>query len=569
MAEIRSSTEDRVAPPLVVDDPSRFAWDNEADVIVVGFGGAGLSAAIQARESGAGVIAIDRFAGGGATRYSGGVYYAGGGTKYQREGGVNDTPEEMFKYLRAEGTPLTDATLRRLCERSVADFEWIEAHGVPFAGNPYFKKTAYPPHPHYLYYSGNEATPAFMDKSRPAPRGHRPMVSGFGGYLYYEKLSAVASRLGVRFFPHTPARRLILDRDRQVIGIEVNAIPEELWNKRDELYAKVSPMKPLNAKRAQRAIDACNAMEAAVSAPKRFRARAGVILATGGFVNNVDMLRKYRRVLGDNYLGIQRLGSMGCDGSGIAMGQSVGGATQLMERMFLARMIAPPEAFLGGVIVNSTGQRFVNEDAYTSIVGNAIAEQDQSGMAWLILDATHFWQAIKQSLFPGKNVFLIYGAPALMNIFLGGTKRGTSLRALAKKCGVDPAGLESTIAAFNANTGDGAIDPLGKSPDKLKLIRGSSYYAVNVSISNKFAPAWVFTLGGLEVEQETGLVRNVDGRPIRGLYAAGRTAVGLCSMAYNMSGSSIADTVFSGRRAAVHAVSGMNSTKAPATGTEP
>jgi len=157
MAEIRSSTEDRVAPPLVVDDPSRFAWDNEADVIVVGFGGAGLSAAIQARESGAGVIAIDRFAGGGATRYSGGVYYAGGGTKYQREGGVNDTPEEMFKYLRAEGTPLTDATLRRLCERSVADFEWIEAHGVPFAGNPYFKKTAYPPHPHYLYYSGNEA----------------------------------------------------------------------------------------------------------------------------------------------------------------------------------------------------------------------------------------------------------------------------------------------------------------------------------------------------------------------------------------------------------------------------
>ena len=559
MSNRRPSTENPIASPLVVDDPSAFSWDYETDVVVVGFGGAGLSAAIQARESGAEVIAIDRFAGGGATRYSGGVFYAGGGTKYQREGGVEDTPDEMFKYLRAEGTPLTDETLRRFCESSVSDFEWGEGHGVPFAGNPYFKKTAYPPHPHYLYFSGNEATPAFKEKARPAPRGHRPAVSGFGGYLYYEKMSQVALGVGVRFFPHTPGRRLIVDTDGRVVGIEANAIPEELWKKHAELYAQVSPMKPLNAKRAQRAIEACNAMEATVSSPKRFRARGGVILATGGFVNNLEMLRKYRSILGENYLGIQRLGSMGCDGSGIALGESVGGTTQLMERMFLARMIAPPEAFLSGVIVNSKGQRFVNEDAYTSIVGNAISEQDNSGMAWLILDAAHFWQAIKQSLFPGKNVFLIYGAPALINIFLGGTKRGRSLRVLAKKCGVDPRGLESAIAAFNANTGDGAIDPMGKSPDKLKPIIGSSYYAVNVSLSNKFAPAWVFTLGGLDVDQETGLVKNRNGKPIPGLYAAGRSAVGLCSMNYNMSGSSIADTVFSGRRAAAHAARGINS----------
>lgn len=544
--------------PLVVANAAAIAWDDEADVVVVGFGGAGVAAAIEARDSGVDVLAIDRFGGGGATHYSGGIYYAGGGTKQQREAGFDDTPEEMFKYLRAEGTPLTDETLKRFCEGSAAELAWVESHGVPFSGAVYLKKTAYPPDPYYLFYSGNEMIPAFKAKSKPAPRGHRPATTGFGGHLHYSRLREAALGKGVRLLSHAPVQRLIVDSSGRVIGVEVNALPESLWKQHEALYAIVSPWKPLNADRAQRAIEQCAALEAGVDAPRRIRARGGVILSTGGFVNNLERLKEQRPVLADKYLGIQRLGSLGCDGSGIALGQSAGGTTQLMDRMFLGRSITPPDAFVYGLIVNSRGERFINEDAYNSIVGNAISEQPDGAMAWLILDDSHFWSGVRKSIFPGKGMFVAWGLPALINIALGGTRRGGSLRALGKKCGVDPAGLERTVAAFNANTGDDAIDPLGKSPDKLKPLQGRSWYAVNVSLSNKFSPTWAFTLGGLDVDQDSGLVRTGDGQTIPGLYAAGRAAVGLCSQNYNMSGSSVADTVFSGRRAGRHAARGVN-----------
>ena len=108
--------------PLRVDNPDSIAWSDAADVVVVGFGGAGVAAALQAIESGASVLAIDRFEGGGATAYSGGVIYAGG-TRYQRQSGFDDTPEEMFKYLQAEGSAVGPETLRRFCEGSNADLE--------------------------------------------------------------------------------------------------------------------------------------------------------------------------------------------------------------------------------------------------------------------------------------------------------------------------------------------------------------------------------------------------------------------------------------------------------------
>ena len=69
------------------------AWDDQADVVVVGFGGAGACAAIEAARNGAEVLVLDRFTGGGATAASGGVVYAGGGTSVQRATGVPMRPQ--------------------------------------------------------------------------------------------------------------------------------------------------------------------------------------------------------------------------------------------------------------------------------------------------------------------------------------------------------------------------------------------------------------------------------------------------------------------------------------------
>jgi 3-oxo-5alpha-steroid 4-dehydrogenase len=533
--------------PLKIDHPDSVSWSDSADVVVVGFGGAGVAAALESVANGADTLAIDRFAGGGATAFSGGVIYAGA-TKYQRESGVNDTPDEMFKYLSAEGSAVSPETLRRYCEGSAADLAWLDEHGVPHGANAYFEKTSFPPHGYWIYYSGNEKLPEFSSQAKPAPRGHRVLVEGFGGALHFERLSASAKAKGVRLLLHAPVTRLVVDAAGTVHGVEVNALPQALWESHQKLYKQVSPWRPFNGDRAERAIAAGAKLESTVTERRLIRARRGVVLASGGFIYNLTTLRQYQPALADNYRNLLRLGSMGDDGSGMELGVSAGGTTTLMEHVCVARIIAPPIAFPRGIIVNAAGQRFVNEDAYAFIVGGAVAAQPGGGTAWLILEARDFWLGLKQSLFPGKGLFLLWGAPAVMNILLGGTRRARSLAALAAKCGIDNAGLQRTVGAYNEQARHGRPDALGKFPELTTPIAKGPYYAVNQSLGNRFAPAQAFTLGGLEVNEATGNVNRADGSAIKGLYAAGRVAIGLCSKGY-MSGLSIADTVFSGRRA--------------------
>ena len=88
-------------------------------------------------------------------------------------------------------------------------------------------------------------------------------------------------------------------------------------------------------------------------------------------------------------------------------------------------------------------------------------------------------------------------------------------------------------------------------PDMQPLTQGP-FYAMDISVDSRFLPLPIMSFGGLRVEEESGLVLDAQGKPIEGLYAAGRTAVGVASQTY-VSGLSFADCVFSGRRAARHA----------------
>lgn len=540
------ANQDAALKPLTVQSAEDLAWDDTADVVVVGFGGAGVVAAIQARECGASVITIDRFAGGGATAYSGGVIYAGG-TRYQRESGYEDTPDEMYKYLEAQGSAVRPETLKRFCEGSNGDVEWLSGHGVPYGSNAFEEKTAFPPDNYWLYYSGNEKMPAYAEKATPAPRGHRVAHKGFAGHLHFRKLREAAMALGVKLLAHAPVTRLVVDGSGTVIGVEVNALPEILWEKHQALYKVVHPWLPFNGKRAERAIAAAKQLEQSVQQPRLIRARRGVILSTGGFNHNREMVAEHRPALAPHYTILLRLGSMGDDGSGVKLGESVGGVTALMENISIARTLVPPNVFAHGIVVNQDGKRFTNEAAYAMEVGVAILDQP-GGKAWLLLEARDFWKGIWKSFFPGGN-FLIWGLPALLNIFCGGTRRAPTVEQLAHKIGVNVQGVASTVAELNAVAGAGRVDPYGKAADLVYPLSQGPYYAVNFSLDNQFAPAQAITMGGLAVDEQTGLVKRVDGSLVQGLYAAGRVAVGLCSKGF-VSGVSIADTVFSGRRAA-------------------
>jgi 3-oxo-5alpha-steroid 4-dehydrogenase len=277
------------------------------------------------------------------------------------------------------------------------------------------------------------------------------------------------------------------------------------------------------------------------------------------------MVATVRPFIAANYRSLMRLGSMGNDGSGVELGQSAGADVALMDSMYLGRTLAPPNALLKGLLVNRQGARFVNEEAYTGFVGNAIAEQP-AGEAWLLLRASSLWTAVRESLGSGAVVFRYYGLPTLLNVLLGGTRRATSMRRLASKCGIDAEGLEQTVSAYNRIAAGLEPDPLEKSRTNVESFRDESFYAVRESISNRFAFTQMFTLGGLTVDPDSGAVTRADGSSIPGLYAAGRVAVGLCSRRY-VSGMSLGDCIFSGRRAVRHAMAAARA--APATAGAP
>ena len=547
-----------MAHELLIDEPLRVAaaerlqWHMEADVVVVGFGGAGAAAALEASEQGADVLVIDRFDGGGATAYSGGVYYAGC-TRFQKENGFDDTPDEMFKYLKIEtGDAVMDSTLRRFCEESAATVEWLEKHGVRFNGAFFDGKSSYPPEDKYLYYSGNEKNRKYSRTARPAPRGLRTYAKGWSGYAFFGALKNAVERSNIRQKPHARAQQMVVDGDGRVVGISILAIPEDRQKRHQALYRKVDPMKPFGFRKSNAAIAECERMERSVGVRRLVRARKGIVMATGGFAYNMDMMKQYLPDFADKAAALIRLGSMGDDGSGMRLIESVGGALGRMDRPYAGSSISPPFSLLTGIIVNRQGQRFVNEDIYTAYLGEAIAGQED-GAAWLILDSRTFWQVIRGLAPRGDGNFMNWYLPILLNILLGGTRRDRSLSGLARRCGIDGAGLETQVAAYNGMAGADRPDPLEKLPEYVKPLRaGGAYYAINVSMGNPTSFMLFFTLGGAQVDEETGAAVDAGGRPVTGLYAAGSAAVGIPSNGYYASGLSLSDGIFSGRRAGRH-----------------
>ncbi|MCA9530234.1 MAG: FAD-binding protein [Myxococcales bacterium] len=532
--------------PITVSDPDAARWDDVTDVLVVGLGGAGACAALQAKQDGVQVLGLDRFHGGGATAISGGVFYAGGGTHIQREASVEDDVEEMFRYLSLEvKDSVSRALLRDFCEQSVANLSWLERHGVPFEASLCPVKTSYPTDDYYLYYSGNESFRPYRDAAKPAARGHRAKGEGLPGKSFYEPLRQSLLRMGVETRYEARVTRLIVDDAGRVIGAEYSQVKPGLWAAAHRaLHEAAIQIVKYNPKLAKTLNERTFEIEAQHAVVRRARAKKGVVLAAGGFIYNRAMVREHA----PSYRKGMPLGTVGDDGSGIRLGQSVGGKTDRLGRVSAWRFINPPEAFARGLLVNGKGERYINEFMYGAAIGEAMVEHND-GVALLILDQTLRDQAREQSR-PGQAQWF-QRAPALLNLWFN-AKRANTIAGLAKALGVPPTALEATVAEYNAAARGERQDRFGKDRDRMHALDKGPFYGIDCSMGSKRFPCPTLTLGGLVVEETSGRVTRDDGKPIEGLYAVGRTAVGICSQQY-VSGLSIADCVYSGRRAGRHA----------------
>jgi len=464
-------------------------WDMEYDVVVVGFGGAGACAALEAAEAGASTAIIEvASASGGSTALSSAELYMGGngGTRVQKACGYDDSTDAMYNFISAAMGDLGDEKkIRAYCDGSLDHFNWLVAKGVPFKDSEYKERAIMAMTDDCILYTGNEKAWPFREFAKPCPRGHNLQVVGDkGGPLLMKILTEnVAQKKNIQVHYESRALTLIKNEENAVVGLVIRKDKKEFT----------------------------------------IKARKGVILCAGGYCMNPEMVKKYTPMLSRANIPI---GNPFDNGAGILMGQGMGGALVNMMEAFITMPFYPPASTTFGIMINSQGQRFINEDCYHGRVA---------------------YQVFKQL---GDRVYLLVSAddfekPVFLNADFAAT--GETIEELAVELQIDVDQLTHTIEYFNRNASKGKDPLFHKSSEWLKEVK-APYAALDITPGRG---AWFpyFTLGGLDT-LPTGEVLDMERNPIKGLYAAGRNTAGLPrSAAGYASGMSVGDATFFGRLA--------------------
>ncbi|MFI6871491.1 FAD-binding protein [Nocardia sp. NPDC050406] len=476
--------------PELIEAASVAEWSDEFDVVVAGFGIAGGCAAVEAAAAGARVLVLERGGvAGGTTALAGGHFYLGGGTAVQRATGHEDSPEEMAKYLTAVARDPEPEKIHAYCAGSVEHFEWLEGLGFEFERSYYPEKAVIQPGTEGLMYTGNEKVWPYREKATPAPRGHKVPVPGDtqGAALVIEKLVRRAAELGVTVRYETGVTNLIADADGRVVGVR--------WKHGRDTGA--------------------------------LRARS-VVLATGGFVMNADMVAEYVPQLAAKPF---VLGTTHDDGLGIRLGLSAGAQAKHMDQAFITAPVYPPARLLTGIIVNREGRRFVAEDSYHART-SAYALEQPGAVAYLIVDSEHMER------------------PAIPLVpFIDGWE---TIAEMAAALNIPEAALRTTLERYNTHAARGEDPDFHKAAEWLEPQDTGPWAAFDLTLGTALYAG--FTLGGLRTSVDAEVLRD-NGTPVPGLYAAGACAANIAQDGKGYaSGTQLGEGSFFGRRAGRHAV---------------
>lgn len=468
---------------------AEIEWDKEVDVVVCGFGGAGAAAAIEATKAGAKTVVLEKStAGGGATALSGGFALLGGGTALQKACGIEESPENFRAYFElALGTSRNQKLVDVYCEQAVEAYDWLVEQGVVY--NEKADDTApfvIPILDASLAYSGNKYAAEYSSVATPTPHGHVPVrkEGEAGGKPFFEPIGASAQASGAEFVFSAEAKQLVTDDSGRVIGVMALVSGKETY----------------------------------------YKAGKGVVLATGAFTMNEEMVADYcpEMLLGAKVASPEDMGT------GIKMGMAVGADLRSMNRFDPS--LSPymfGEALAQGILVGHRGLRFISEDNYYRWVGVEIFSHEPE-TAYVILD-----ESMRAQLANEGSMEIAASAD--------------TVEALAPLINMDPDALKHSVERYNSLCENGIDSDYHKQERFLKPIAQAPYHAVFFGA----ALGGSLTLGGLKINENTQVI-NTSGAVIPGLYAAGRTSCGVFGE-YAGSGTSIGDAIIFGRIAGQNA----------------
>ena len=481
----------------------------DADVVVVGAGGAGMTAAITAAAEGKSVVILESqsMVGGNSVRATGGMN--AGKTVYQDENEFGEsagvektlktaaekyadnetitalakTVSEQWAAYQANPTGYFDSVelmeldtmiggkgindpelVETLCANSADAIDWLDEHGITL---------------HNVSSFGGASV----------KRIHRPVNAegktvSVGSYMI-PLLEENCEKAGVKMMLDTTATEILTDANGAAVGVKATGASGETVT--------------VNAK--------------------------AVILASGGFGANLDMVVKYKPEL----KGFMTTNAPGIQGQGIEMAQAIGAATVDMDQIQIHPTVEANTAALiteglrgdGAILINEEGQRFIDEVGTRDVV--SAAEIAQTGSySWLVVD---------QAMADASSVIQGY-------IKKGYTVTGATYEELGKAMGVDAAAFAETMEKWNGYV-EAKNDPDFGRTSFANPLNTAPYYAVKVTAGVHH------TMGGLKINANTEVL-NEKGEVIPGLFAAGEVTGGVHG-ANRLGGNAVADFTVFGR----------------------
>ena len=481
----------------------------DADVVVVGAGGAGMTAAITAAAEGKSVVVLESqsMVGGNSVRATGGMNAAK--TVYQDENEFGEsagvektlktaaekysdnetitalakTVSEQWAAYQANPTGYFDSVelmeldtmiggkgindpelVETLCANSADAIDWLDEHGITL---------------HNVSSFGGASV----------KRIHRPVNAegktvSVGSYMI-PLLQENCEKAGVKMMLDTTATEILTDANGAAVGVKATGASGETVT--------------VNAK--------------------------AVVLATGGFGANLDMVVKYKPEL----KGFMTTNAPGIQGQGIEMAQAIGAATVDMDQIQIHPTVEANTAALiteglrgdGAILINEEGKRFIDEVGTRDVV--SAAEIAQTGSySWLVVD---------QAMVDASSVIQGY-------IKKGYTVTGATYEELGKAMGVDAAAFAETMEKWNGYV-EAKNDPDFGRTSFANPLNTAPYYAVKVTAGVHH------TMGGLKINANTEVL-NEKGEVIPGLFAAGEVTGGVHG-ANRLGGNAVADFTVFGR----------------------
>ena len=481
----------------------------EADVVVVGAGGAGMTAAITAAAEGKSVVILESqsMVGGNSVRATGGMN--AGKTVYQDENEFGEsagvektlktaaekyadnetitalakTVSEQWAAYQANPTGYFDSVelmeldtmiggkgindpelVETLCANSADAIDWLDEHGITL---------------HNVSSFGGASV----------KRIHRPVNAegktvSVGSYMI-PLLQENCEKAGVKMMLDTTATEILTDANGAAVGVKATGASGETVT--------------VNAK--------------------------AVVLASGGFGANLDMVVKYKPEL----KGFMTTNAPGIQGQGIEMAQAIGAATVDMDQIQIHPTVEANTAALiteglrgdGAILINEEGQRFIDEVGTRDVV--SAAEIAQTGSySWLVVD---------QAMVDASSVIQGY-------IKKGYTVTGATYEELGKAMGVDAAAFAETMEKWNGYV-EAKNDPDFGRTSFANPLNTAPYYAIKVTAGVHH------TMGGLTINTNTEVLKE-DGSVIPGLFAAGEVTGGVHG-ANRLGGNAVADFTVFGR----------------------